>query len=698
MLIFCLTELYAQELSIEAIEVIEVKAHRKLISTQKMATSIDVITYDDIARSLLSQTSDLQFLSPGLSNGDFNLGQPQYYIRGIGSNADNASADSSISYYYNGLYIGRPAGQNVPLFDLQHVEILKGPQGTYLGKSALAGSILLYSSPAEFEDTGYLSLGLLSRNGFDLKGMINIESGDFANRVALYHIQQDGYVTNYLNNDTFSSKKSLAIRWSTVYSTINNNEHRIIATYNHDSPTNNGVRTIGGIIGNSNNTLYPKLNNNPWHSFEIDREPIQRTIKNITYQYSGDIANYGGDLVIGGNCFDFSHLDNPLPGVVSDNYINVLNDVMESSCQIGTNLSLYSKETDWVLGVYIDSENTERQETGIFEFSGFIIDGGTFQKNNSFHYSFFAANEYKLHLININYGARIGKDKKSVMIRTTSIDGQFIKKAYKMKEEYRKYFFTPHIHLSYFTENKNLVYLSLSTGYKAGGFSPGSTLQETQKPFDNEKGTSAELGYKWKNHTQNIQFNSAVFYSKFDDLQILVQKVSPGQQLSITRVENAAKSHSYGIESTLKMYYQNFSITASFAYLRAVYDEYANRTDIINNTLRNAPKYSMSFQLNYFPPSYAGWEWLASFASTYQSKRYQDAENYEPASIPSYGLANTTLVGSKTNYQIKVGIKNLFNKKYLAHSFASPTGVGTLGVFPSIAEPRSFFVEYQYSW
>ena len=75
--------------------------------------------------------------------GVFNPGQPQFYIRGIGSNEDGAGGDQSVIVFLDDVYIGRAAGSDFDLFDLERVEVLRGPQGTLFGKNVIGGAVSL---------------------------------------------------------------------------------------------------------------------------------------------------------------------------------------------------------------------------------------------------------------------------------------------------------------------------------------------------------------------------------------------------------------------------------------------------------------------------------------------------------------------------------------------------------------------------
>ena len=138
--------------------------------------------------------------TPGFTMGVFNPGQPQFYIRGIGSNEDGAGGDQSVIIFVDEVYIGRSAGSDFDLFDLERVEVLRGPQGTLFGKNVIGGAVSLISKkPTEetvmkFEGT----VGNLDERS--LRGLI---SGEIAEnvygKVSFSSRRRDGYVDSRID-------------------------------------------------------------------------------------------------------------------------------------------------------------------------------------------------------------------------------------------------------------------------------------------------------------------------------------------------------------------------------------------------------------------------------------------------------------------------------------------------------------------
>ncbi|QIB64433.1 TonB-dependent receptor [Kineobactrum salinum] len=130
----------------QALEEVVVTAQHREQSLQDVPIAITAIGAEDIRTADVSDINAISLRTPGFSMGSLNPAQPQLFIRGIGSNADGAGEDQSVVVFLDGVYLGRTAGQAFDLFDLERLEVLRGPQGTLYGKNAAGGAINIVTS------------------------------------------------------------------------------------------------------------------------------------------------------------------------------------------------------------------------------------------------------------------------------------------------------------------------------------------------------------------------------------------------------------------------------------------------------------------------------------------------------------------------------------------------------------------------
>jgi iron complex outermembrane receptor protein len=126
------------------LEDVVVTAERRERHVQRVPMSITALTEDDLEASAIENTFDLQYHTPGLVfKTNTVLGQP--YIRGVGSDLISVGADPAVATFVDGVYQTRPVAAIQNLFDVERVEILKGPQGTLFGRNATGGAVHVIS-------------------------------------------------------------------------------------------------------------------------------------------------------------------------------------------------------------------------------------------------------------------------------------------------------------------------------------------------------------------------------------------------------------------------------------------------------------------------------------------------------------------------------------------------------------------------
>ena len=140
----------AAETESRPIEEVIVTAERRAESLQSVPIAVTAFTGDELDQQGIVDIKGITERTPGFTMGVFNPGQPQFYIRGIGSNEDGAGGDQSVIVFIDEVYIGRSAGSDFDLFDLERVEVLRGPQGTLFGKNVIGGAVsLVTKKPTE---------------------------------------------------------------------------------------------------------------------------------------------------------------------------------------------------------------------------------------------------------------------------------------------------------------------------------------------------------------------------------------------------------------------------------------------------------------------------------------------------------------------------------------------------------------------
>lgn len=179
------------------LEEIVVTAQRRAENLQRAAVAVSVVGADALANGNVTQSSQLTTLVPALqvsSSGATNL----FYLRGVGTFAVNAFSDPAIAFNYDGVYVGRPSATTGVFYDVERVEVLKGPQGTLYGRNATGGAInILPAKPRIGETSGNFSATVGNYDTITLQGGANFGVSDTsAIRLAGVFSKHDGYLSD----------------------------------------------------------------------------------------------------------------------------------------------------------------------------------------------------------------------------------------------------------------------------------------------------------------------------------------------------------------------------------------------------------------------------------------------------------------------------------------------------------------------
>lgn len=211
-----LASAYSQEPLSEPgrLETITVTADRFASVDSLKSISIDTIDADALSNASITRASDLSALSAALTvRSIFGSSAPQFFIRGIGSNDINPSANPGIAIYQDEAFIASPLGQNLDLFDLVSVSVLKGPQGTLFGRNATGGAIITQTrSPGE-NAGGYAQVSIGERDFKEVEVAYDLgRQGPLALRLAGMSRNSDGATINTISGDRVNGLDEWGVR------------------------------------------------------------------------------------------------------------------------------------------------------------------------------------------------------------------------------------------------------------------------------------------------------------------------------------------------------------------------------------------------------------------------------------------------------------------------------------------------------
>ncbi len=237
-----------------AIEEVVVTAQKRAQSVNDIGVTVTAFGGDDIKELGFETANDLAANTPGLSSTNATSGgTPIFAIRGIGLDDFNSNNSSGVGVYIDEVFAAYPVFLNGQLFDVERVEVLKGPQGTLYGKNTTGGAINFVSVKPNDEFEGYLSAGLSRWNTYKVEGAINGNVAEGVNsRLAVSSTQGDGWQEDIHTDKEYGEPDVLAMRSLTSFELSDTSELLLNLHYSKDegtplSPQNTNADQLYGL-------------------------------------------------------------------------------------------------------------------------------------------------------------------------------------------------------------------------------------------------------------------------------------------------------------------------------------------------------------------------------------------------------------------------------------------------------------------
>lgn len=655
-------------------ESVIVTAQKREESAQSVPLAIAVVAGEDIVDKGIYSSNDIQRLVPGLSGQQSGFSRPRWFIRGIGSNDPSLTTESPLGVYRDEVFTALTSLQSFAIYDLERVEVLRGPQGTLWGKNTTAGAINFISRKPSFESDGYVRLTAGEWGAKSAQGAAGgAITEDIAGRVSVFHQEYDGYAKNLYTGDDGPSYKEDALRLQLLGNVTENLTALVNVHFGTTEPNGGYSYTVNSEPGGADRYgftpgygAHPKAGDDFYagestsktdefgNLLKLDWQLGDYTLTSISAYDESDGKTRGNS----GNPPTYTG-ERDITSSWGDN----------NSWQISQEVRLVSPQDQratWVTGLhYFRYRFNTDSASATFAPNPRRTYSRTWLSQDAESYAAFGSLKFKFtDRFAVTTGLRWTHEEKDVDIHTIRSTGATFSNISSwwnasslstplsydqdLSESGSWTELTGDITPEYQLTDDVLLYFRYARGYRSGGFNSSiPVLNSAQiaagvQPYipavEPEYLDDYEFGFKstWLDNT--LLANAAVFYYDHKDIQLNVQAPNP---LNLQNPptgsfsQNAAKGEVKGLELELQWHpVDNFKVGGSFNITDAEYKDFnpvlsvSGVTQTVNrsgNDYFRTPKYLANIDLEYRIPLTNAGTVVLSTDWVYRSHQYYDA-------------------------------------------------------------------------
>lgn len=696
---------------------IVVTARRRAESLQDVPIAVTAYQGEALERAGATDITDLSDTTPNvtLETSRGTNTTLTAFIRGVGQQDPVAGFEAGVGLYLDDVYLNRPQAAVLDIYDVERIEVLRGPQGTLYGRNTIGGAIKYVTRRLSELPT----LKASAKVGTD--GLVDVVLGGSVPVVpglkigaSAARLTRGGFGDN-LNIAGLSNydRNIWAFRATIEMEPTDNFSIRFSGDYTKDeSDPRNGHRLIPGLLSGA-----PVLGdvydtraglNTPEQDIEAFGGAMHADLKLSDRITLRDIAAYREDR--SATPIDFDALpaqDVDVPAIYSNH-------------QFSNELQLLyeSRKLNGVAGFYYLNAEARNIFDVVLATTGALIGvpgftASTFGEVHTKTWAAFADFTYNFtDQFALSLGGRYTSDnRRSRVIRKNLIGGASpelggagvqlgaLTSNFTGEKTFKE--FTPRASISFQPNDDNTVYASWSKGFKGGGFDPrglstaapdlnGNGVREADEIFDYflfdpEKVTSYEIGYKASLFDRRLRLAIAGFYADYKDVQVpgSVGAVINGIPTFVGVTTNAGKATFKGVEAeALATLFRGddgsrFTFAGTLGYLDAQYDEFITNVpgqgpvDVADfRRIQNTPKWTLSGTLDYSTPL-AGGTFDVNTTLSWRSKTFQFETPSPFLDQEGYALWDANLVWTSRNDRWTIGVhgKNILDKQYITSGY-----------------------------
>jgi len=721
------------------LEEIIVTAQRRAQSLQDVPLSVTAFGAATIEKANITEAKDFLSMSPNVGfteDGQSGSRSISISIRGVSSIAlDSIAAPQSVGYYVDDLNVGTTATGNVnpQLLDVERIEVLRGPQGTYFGRNALGGAINVATKMPDSSNYSEVSLSAGNFGTYGVEGVLNIPVSDtFMLRGVAAYEQSDSHVENVnpnSDNDTeykffrgsarWAPSEDLTVDFSLSYTDENEGGDIAVPSGVTDLDTQSifGPLVFDDLLGffpqndDRVNHNLREVNDNDSTIFNLR---VRKDFNNLTLTSVTGFIDSEAERV-----FDQDNL--------SVDAINRFNRAEADSFSQEFRLSSNTEGgVAWTAGLYYANDDISRFNSIQAGSEGTYIDprsgqafgllppipaGFRINENNltfeTESMAIFGEASFNLSdAVTLTLGGRYTEDD----VTNSAFDVVGFESPAPDTRDSRDFSnFSPKLSLQYSPHEDMTWYATYSEGYKAGGIDSNNGISTF---FDEEQLKSIELGFKTELANGRMRLSGAVFSLDWEDLQVQTNFLADPNDISsaISRTLNAAEAESDGAEiEFLGLLSDKITLGVNVGYLDGSYGSFpnvnlpgGNTANLTGLDLPKTPEWTIGGSLDYtttFGPNDR--EAYARFELNYRADMKGDLEGVAarqlglpdfPYNVESYTVANLRVGISDPKWRVNAYIENLFEEDYYTGT-SDNFGLAGIRLRP---HPREFGVKFTY--
>ncbi|MEQ9394000.1 TonB-dependent receptor [Haliea sp.] len=718
-------------LQASVLEEVFVTATKRQQSSQDVGIAISAYTGNQLEQLGFDNAQQVTAMAPGVHTIQPN-GEANYAIamRGVASSDFTTNVESPVALYVDEVYVSQMSGAGFMLFDMERVEILRGPQGTLFGRNATGGLVHYITRKPTAELDGYLKGTVGDYDQFKVEGAIGGGTETVAARLTASYHENDGYITNRLDPGTkLNNADDLAARMQVLFSPQENLDILLNARMSEQD-----IRT--GFFENVSSIRSGELTPD-------ELNPVLGYIDNDGDVYAGDYDDPGfNDLETNGfsatlnwrfddfNLTSISDISNVERVYIEDSDaspVSVFNFYLTTDAeQVSQELRLdgETESFDWVAGLYYMDLKINDTNGAITEpFIGPVYDdigiartpGAEAGLNNAYvseleSISLFGQLDVPLsNELTLIVGGRYIQDEKEFAYGTNAVEfldpdargfnagGNLANvvelAAYEGSREDKEW--SARLQLDWMAGDDLLVYGGWNRGVRGGGFnapifplSPPLDYDDATMSYDPEQLDAFEVGFKSTLAGGLAQLNGAAYYYDYNDYQAFFI-------IGIDTITFNTDAESVGAELEL----QANPIPGLDILLGAAWNDIDVDLDGRTVSSVQSPEWNLNALIRYEWPALGG-KLAVQADAVYRSEHYFALTEAETVTESGYTVTNASLSWTSTDlrWQATAFVKNLADEEYLVQTF-DLSGLDVFGITEQYyGRPRWWGLSLRYNW